>query len=82
MALLVWDVSYAPCVQGRSQSRPKHTFKLLHLHVLRPGSLSIRNKVQHTAAVLHICVMSSHRAVTGDRGLHLLSLCPFSDDVE
>ena len=79
MIPLVWDVSYAPCVQGRSQSRPKHTFKLLHLHVLRPGSLRIRNKVQHTAAVLHIY---NHRVVTGDRGLHLLSLCPFSDDVE
>ena len=41
---------YHTCVQGCSRSRPKHTFKLPHWHVLRPGSL-IRNKVQHTAVL-------------------------------
>ena len=49
---LVSFVSDFPLVQGRSWSRPKHTFKLHHLHVLRPGSL-IRNKVQHTAGYLY-----------------------------
>ena len=32
----------------------KHTFKLPHLHVLRPGSL-IRNKVQHAAVLQLLC---------------------------
>ena len=48
---MVWDVSYFPPLQGCPQSRPKHTLKLPHLHVLRPGSL--RKKVQHTAAVVN-----------------------------
>ena len=41
---LVRDVSYFPPLQEHSQSRPKYTFKLPHLHVLQPGSLT-RNKV-------------------------------------
>ena len=39
MVLIVRDVSYVPCVGGRSQSRPKHAFNLPHLHVLRLGAL-------------------------------------------
>ena len=51
---LVGDSSYVPYAQGCSQSRPKLTFKLPHLHVLRPGSL-IRNKVQHSAILQLLC---------------------------
>ena len=49
---LVGVVSYFPPTQGRphSQSRPKHTIKLSHLHVLWAGSLT-RNTVQHTAVL-------------------------------
>ena len=45
----------------------KHTFKLPHLHVLWPGSLT-RNKVQHTAVLQLYCVTSHmcQRVVTGD----------------
>ena len=50
MVPLVWGVSYFPPVQGHSRSCLKHPFKLPHLHVLRPGSLT-RKKVQHTAVL-------------------------------
>ena len=47
---LVRDDSYVPYVQGCSRSCPKHTCKLAHLHVPRPGS-QIRKIFQHTAVL-------------------------------
>ena len=52
---LVWDVSYVPCVQGHSWSRPEHIFKLPHLHVLWWGSL-IGNIVKIILLLEGICV--------------------------
>ena len=80
MVPLVRDVSYVPCVQGRSWSRPKHTFKLPHLLVLWPVS-QIRYKVQHIAVLQLLCDFTYNmcqRVVTGDRALRLLFRYLFS----
>ena len=47
-------ISLYTYLQDQSLSCARHTFKLPHLHVLRPGSL-IRNKVQHTAVLQLLC---------------------------
>ena len=52
--VFIWHLcSYFHPYTG-SQSRPMHTLKLPHSHVLRPGALT-RNKVQHTAVLQLLC---------------------------